>query len=154
MEDVHLAMPGNLRESFAQHGWPGRSMVGEDGADAAWVIVQHAIGLPAFQRCCLGLLQDAASQGQVPLWQPAYLLDRIRVFEGKPQVYGTQFDFDENGEIGSNPVEDPAGLNARRAAVGLDSIEERISHDACPKHTDSAKINPQIAQSASESITN
>jgi hypothetical protein len=25
-----------------EHGWPGRSLVGEDGAEHAWCLVQHA----------------------------------------------------------------------------------------------------------------
>ena len=105
-------------------------MAGADRSRAGWqrggmVIVQHAIGLPPFQRRCLELLQAAASGGEAPPWQPAYLLDRIRVFEGKPQVYGTQFDIDESGEMNPCPVEDAGALNALRASIGLDSIEER-----------------------------
>lgn len=125
MQAVHEHNARRLEEIISGHGWPVSTLVGEDGAKAAWLIVQHAIGLPAFQRRCLDLLQTSASAHEAPSWQPAYLLDRIRVFEGKPQVYGTQFDRDERGEMSPCPVEDPAGLNARRAAIGLDSIEER-----------------------------
>ena len=32
------------------HGWPGASLVGEDGAQAAWLLVQHADQDPGFQR--------------------------------------------------------------------------------------------------------
>jgi hypothetical protein len=71
------------------------------------------------------LLQKSASDNEIPSWQPAYLLDRFRVFEGKPQVYGTQFELDEHGVMGPCPVEDPTGLNARREMIELDSIEER-----------------------------
>jgi hypothetical protein len=126
MEEVHERNAQKLEEIISKHGWPGRNMVGDDGAEAAWRIVQHAIGLPDFQRLCLDLLQTSASNNEVPPWQPAYLLDRIRVFEGKPQVYGTQFDLDEHGEMSPCPLEDAARLNDRRAAIGLDSIEERI----------------------------
>lgn len=125
MQEVHETNARRLLEIVSQYGWPGRAVAGEEGAEAAWLIVQHAIGLPAFQRRCLELLQTAASDGEVPPWQPAYLLDRILVFEGKPQVYGTQFDTDEHGEMTPCPVEDAASLNALRASIGLDSIEER-----------------------------
>ena len=31
-----------LREIISKYGWPGRSMVGRDGATAAFLILQHA----------------------------------------------------------------------------------------------------------------
>jgi hypothetical protein len=37
-------------------------------------------------------------RGDAPALQAAMLEDRIRAFEGRPQRYGTQFDWDANGE--------------------------------------------------------
>ncbi len=37
---VH-AHTARLQEIVAEHGWPGRSLAGEDGADAAWLVLQH-----------------------------------------------------------------------------------------------------------------
>ena len=125
MQEVHESNARRLEELIVRHGWPGHALAGEEGAKAAWMIVQHTIGQPEFQRRCLRLLQDAAIENEVPPWQPAYLLDRIRIFEGKLQVYGTQFDPDEHGVMSPCPVEDAMGLNSRRASIGLDSIEER-----------------------------
>jgi len=50
------------------------------------------------------------------------LTDRIRVLEGRPQVYGTQFDWDENGEISPLPIEDAARVDQRRGQVGLEAL--------------------------------
>lgn len=36
-----------LAEIVAAHGWPTRSLVGDDGANAAWLLAQHADGTPA-----------------------------------------------------------------------------------------------------------
>ena len=55
-----------IRQVIAEHGWPGRSDVGDDGAQAAWLLVQHADADPAFQRDCLGLLTAAVGQGEAP----------------------------------------------------------------------------------------
>ena len=90
MEAVHRRNAARLRDIIGEHGWPGRDIVGDDGADAAWLIAQHAIGEPDFQRSCLVHLQHAAERGAVPRRHVEYLLDRIRVFEGWPQLYGTQ----------------------------------------------------------------
>ena len=123
MEAVHVANATAL-EAMLVHGWPGVEGVGEDGAEAAWRIVQHAIGLPAFQRRCLALIEAAIAAGDAPAWQAAYLSDRIRTFEGRPQLYGTQFDWDENGEMSPLPIEDEANVDARRLALGLPPLAE------------------------------
>ena len=106
MERVHHRNATRLREILDEVGWPGSELVGDEGARAAWLITQHAIGEPSFQRYCLELLQEAASRGGVPRWQPAMLEDRIRMFEGKKQLYGTQLEADEYGNPQPYPIED------------------------------------------------
>jgi hypothetical protein len=54
----------------------------------------------------------------------AYLEDRICFFEARPQVYGTQYDWDESGELNPHPVEDIAGVDERRRSVGLGTLAE------------------------------
>ena len=125
MEEVHGRNAARLRTILAQHGWPDENMVGPDGAEAAWLIVQHAIGDPELQRQSLERIQRAASLGAVPSWQAAFLEDRIRFFEGRPQLYGTQFDWDEAGQLSPAPeTEEPAGVDARRHALGLEPLSE------------------------------
>jgi len=124
MQAVHEDNAAALDEVIQAHGWPTAELAGADGAEAAWLIVQHAIGLPDFQRRCLDRLQEAAASGEIPAWQPAMLLDRIRILEGKPQVYGTQFDWNADGEMEAFPIEDAARIEERRAAVGLPSFTD------------------------------
>ncbi len=126
MRAVHEKNAAELAAIVEKHGWPGRTLAGEDGAHAAWFILQHAIGNPSLQRRGLELLRQAAAQGEVPFRQIAYLEDRIRFLEGRPQLYGTQFGWDENGELNPHPIEDLAGVDQRRASVGLGPLAERI----------------------------
>jgi hypothetical protein len=119
MQDVHERNAKRLDEIMKKDGWPGRARAGADGAEAAWRIAQHAIGWPPFMRRALALLELAAEIGDVPRWQPAYLIDRIRVMEGREQVYGTQFDWDAKGELQPYPIENEAEVDQRRAAAGL-----------------------------------
>ena len=62
----------------------------------------------------------------MPAWQPATLLDGIRFYEGRPQVYGSVFDWDESGEMAPWPIEDADGVDERREAVGLPPLAEQI----------------------------
>ena len=128
MQAVHEANASALKAILAEHGWPTEALAGADGAEAAWRIVQHAIGLPDFQRTCLARIEAAAAAGEIPAWQPAYLGDRIRTFEGRPQLYGTQFDWDEQGLMSPLPIEEPENVDRRRAAIGLPPLAEATAH--------------------------
>lgn len=120
MEAVHRQNAARLRKIIAQHGWPHEEIAGEDGAKAAWLIAQHAIGEPDFQRYILVLLQKSAAEGKLPAWQAAYLEDRIAVQEGRPQRYGTQWIDDiRDGLPRPLPLEDPDRINELRSSVGL-----------------------------------
>lgn len=85
MEAVHLKNAAALEKMINENGgWLGKTTVGDDGADAAWLIVMHAISLPDFSRRCLKLLEDAAAIGEIEPAHAATLRDRINFFEGQP----------------------------------------------------------------------
>jgi hypothetical protein len=126
MERVHRENAERLAAIMDRHGWPGSSLAGEDGAEAAWSIAQHAISRPAFQRRCLELLQAAVEAGEAPSLHEAYLTDRIRFNERRPQVYGTIFDWDADGRMSPWDIEYPDGVEDRRAAVGLPPLAEHV----------------------------
>jgi len=125
MADVHQRNAQRLDAIIDQHGWPGNSLVGEEAANAAWLILQHAIGSPALQRKCLPILKENAELGEIEPFQAAYLEDRICVFEGRLQRYGTHFDWDENGELSPQPLQDAERVDEYRRSVGLGSLSER-----------------------------
>ncbi len=126
MRAIHDANATRLSVILDQRGWPGEPQVGRDGAEAAWLIVQHAIAQPAFQRRALVALSAAAERGEAPAYQAAMLEDRIRTLEGRPQRYGTQLDWDEAGELSPLPVEDARAVEERRRAVGLVPLDQAI----------------------------
>lgn len=127
MAEVHATNAAALTRIVDEWGWPGRSLVTEEGADAAWLVLQHSIGHPLLQRKCLPLLQSAAAAGEIPAHHPAFLEDRICAFEGRPQRYGTQLDWDENGELSPLPLEDPGRVDSNRESVGLGPLAERVA---------------------------
>jgi hypothetical protein len=120
-----------MKEIVATFGWPTHSMVGAEASDAAFLLVQHADHDPAFQARCLPLLEAAMARGEVAKTAVAYLTDRVLVKQRRPQLYGTQYHVRELADgsvaIGASGkpeyllpiVEEPAQLDARRAAMGL-----------------------------------
>ena len=84
---------------------------------------QHAIGEPEFQREALQLLRACAASGRAPAWHAAYLEDRIAMYEGRPQRYGTQWlDDPVDGRLRPWDLEDPQRVNELRAGVGLEPM--------------------------------
>ncbi|MFD7159970.1 DUF6624 domain-containing protein [Kribbella sp. NPDC059898] len=127
LEQLLMVDAGNttrMKEVLAAHGWPGYALVGSDGAEAAWLLVQHADRDPAFQRRCLELLSEAVRAGDADAGHEAYLTDRVLVAEGKQQVYGTQFRMTGDGALEPQPLADPDQVDVRRRQVGLGSLEE------------------------------
>jgi hypothetical protein len=63
--------------------------------------------------------------GDVPKRDIAYLMDRIAIRKGEPQVYGTQFDPSTHGrDYSPFPIIDAENVDLRRAEVGLESMAD------------------------------
>jgi hypothetical protein len=122
-----------LKGIVQARGWPTISKVGRDGAQNAWLLAQHADLDPAFQEHVLTLMQVAVAKREASGSNLAYLTDRVRTAQGKPQVYGTQFQ--QAGDILTpKPIEDLQGLDARRAAVGLGTMAEYVAEGEAVLH--------------------
>jgi hypothetical protein len=113
-----------LKKQVEKHGWLGKSLVGERGAHIAWLIVQHADRDVAFQKKCLKLIEKM-SAGEVSVKEKAYLIDRVRVNEGKKQVYGTQTIL-KDGKYVPQPIEDEKNVDKRRKAVGMEPLADYL----------------------------
>jgi hypothetical protein len=104
-------------------GYPTIEKVGIEASEATWLVIQHAIEQPRFMKNCAKLLENEVSAGKADLIYLAYLTDRIAVLEAKPQLYGTQFDWDENGNLSPNIFDDLSKVNQRRKSIGLNTLE-------------------------------
>jgi hypothetical protein len=124
MKAVDARNTARLREIVARYGWPGKSLVGEKAAHAAWLLAQHADADRAFQRRCLDLMEKSAA-GEVSPKDVAYLTDRVLLAAGKRQRFGTQFERADGGSPVLRPLEDPEHVDERRRAVGLEPLADR-----------------------------
>jgi hypothetical protein len=114
-----------LKTIIAEHGWPEISMVGEDGASAAFLIAQHAPSDMLLE--ILPLLTAAAERGEADKKDAALMIDRALMYQGKPQIYGTQLRRSETtGNLELWPIEDEANVDKRRAEIGLQPLGEYL----------------------------
>ncbi len=126
MEALHNRHAEILDNIIEKHGFPTVENVGKKANDAAWLVIQHSISKPEFMKKCAVLLEKAVAENQADAKQLAYLTDRIAIFEDRAQLYGTQFDWDENGEMSPKLFDDLEKVNERRKSVGLNSLQEQI----------------------------
>src|SRR3989338_6041030 len=108
-ETVDTTHTARMKEIVAEIGWPTISKVGKTASDKAWLLIQHADHDVAFQMQCLELMK-AAPATEVDPTNIAFLEDRVRVNQGKEQIYGTQFT--------------EVDVDARRAEVGMEPLSE------------------------------
>ena len=113
----------HLKKIIDRNGWPTRYLVGEDGVNAAFLIIQHADS--AFQREMYPVLEESFENGDLTGSQYALITDRVLVNAGKKQRYGTQAQI-AHGKIVLDAIENPEGVNDRRALLGLQTLSEYI----------------------------
>ena len=123
MEKIHLVNAQKLSLLIEKMGFPVLSNAGDKGVRLSWLIIHHSISWPVFMRESLMQMRLAASQNDYILELLAYTDDRIAYFEGRPQLYGTHFDW-VDGELKRAPVEDVDKLDARRKSLGLRPVAE------------------------------
>jgi hypothetical protein len=139
MRRIDRENTARMQEIVRQHGWPGPELVGRDGTEAAWLLVQHST--PEFQREMLPLVEKAYREKKLRGSNYALLLDRVRVHQGKPQVYGSQGRW-ENGVLNLQPIEDPENVDQRRAEVGLGPLDEYLARLRSSQGSKAPTTNP------------
>jgi len=120
VEPIDKDNTARLRAILEAEGWPTISMVGVDGANAAWLLTQHADLDLALQKDALARMQPLIARDEVSEIDYAYLEDRVAVAEHRKQRYGTQFGMTQEPQ----PIEDEAHVDERRAAIGLGTLAD------------------------------
>ena len=104
-------------------GWVGRDVIG-DACEVFWVIIQHA-GLEA-QGKYLPLFREAVARGELQAGAVAMMEDRVAVFEGRPQKYGSQLQRGEDGTYTPFELLDADKVDEWRAEVGMEPLAEYL----------------------------
>ena len=106
-----------------KRGFVGSDAIGEV-CEVFWTIIQHA---PVeTERKYLPLFQRAAARGDIAQWQVATMEDRIAMFEGRPQKYGTQLDVAADGTQAVYKLLNPKKVDEWRREKGMGSLTEYL----------------------------
>jgi hypothetical protein len=85
----------------------------------------------------LPILKEAAGKGELKKDMLAIYIDRIKMYKGEKQIYGSQIIYNKDKKIMElYPVEDEATVNDKRAEVGLDPLREYLEIMGVPFDAD------------------
>jgi hypothetical protein len=129
-EEIDKANMARLKEIIDAYGWPGLRFAGA-ASQTAFMVLQHADH--DSQRRYLPLLREAVKRGDALGSHLALLEDRVRVADGKPQLYGSQL---SGTPLRFEPIEDEARVDERRRSVGLEPLADyarRFGLELAPK---------------------
>ena len=115
-----------VEELLTTYGWLPQSKVGQKAAGALFLVIQHS-DLETMRRY-LPVLKKAVEEGEASATSAALMEDRVLMYEGKKQLYGTQASGHEQ-ENGTTkyfiwPIENPEEVNNLRAEVGFGTTVE------------------------------
>ena len=103
-------------------GYPGKSIVGPGEASTAFLVIQHAD--LEVQEKYLDIITAAADSGEVRWSSVALLVDRVHMRNGRPQLYGSQVNTDqETGEYFFSEIAEPHKVDSLRATIGMPPLQ-------------------------------
>lgn len=99
-------------------GWLGPDIVGKQGNSTLFLVIQHSD--IETQEKYLPMFKEAVKRGDAEASDLATMIDRIALWSGEKQIYGTQLSWDEaTGEDLERLLVDPDNVDKRRVEVGL-----------------------------------
>ncbi len=121
----------NLREAkdlFNNYRLPTNSKVGAENAHKFWLVVLNSNEDTEFQTQILKAMHEELEENDISTADYAFLADRIRVNQGKAQIYGTQVEYNEITErFEPFALRKPESVDQRRVIMGLERIQSYIN---------------------------
>jgi hypothetical protein len=125
MQKIHEDNLLYLTKFLSRYGWPRPSKYGSEAFEAAWIISIHAIAKKEQMKEALIAIKALLDEGEKVAYQYACLYDRIALYEGRKQRYGTQLFPSQNG-LQALDLEDQGQVDKYRTSLGLPCLAEKI----------------------------
>ena len=130
-----------VKKVLDKHGWLSKEVVGDKANSALFLVIQHA-DRETWEKY-VPVMREAVKNSAANAADLAKLEDRLALAQGKKQLYGTQLGHD----VATNryyvlPIEDPDHIDARRKAMGLDSMQRHLNEWGIKWELECYKANP------------
>jgi hypothetical protein len=118
MGGVDADNTAHLIKLVQEVGWVDATRFGAATSNTAFLIVQHSGNLP-LMRAALPEIEKDVKAGRLDAQPYALLYDRLQLYLGEKQRFGTQIGQNEQGEAVVLPLEDRARVDEFRKQLGL-----------------------------------
>ncbi|MCG2694491.1 hypothetical protein L6261_00185 [Candidatus Parcubacteria bacterium] len=115
-----IKISDKFKKFVSEKGFPFKNIVSEGEYKAGIALSLH---LPVNDLKDLFDKIKEKNDAEISLEHKAYFIDKIRVAENKPQLYGTQIKKGGDGKIEFFEIEDSDNVNKRRKVMGMESLE-------------------------------
>ncbi|QHL87175.1 hypothetical protein GU926_06915 [Nibribacter ruber] len=125
MQKVDSVNQAKVLTILKQYGWLPQSKVGQKAAEGIFFVIQHS-PLKVIETY-LPQMKKLAQEGEASKTLAAMMEDRLLMFQGKKQIYGTQANtmVTKDGTMAIWPIENPEKVNERRKTIGFsETVEE------------------------------
>jgi hypothetical protein len=127
MMDIDADNQEKIKVVLSKYGWIKQSKIGEKAAEAFFYTIQHSDA--AFMAKWFPEFKKLADIGEASKVECAMMEDRLLMWQGKKQIYGTQATvFREDKKVAIWPIEDPKNVNERRKKIGFELTVEENAH--------------------------
>ena len=107
-----------------EFGWPTAALVGQDGANAAFLLLKNSSSFQ-LQKALLPVIVAATRKGEIQKSSFAGYVDEMRLRAGLKQLFGTQTTL-HNGFLLLYPIANEALVDARRKQFELAPLAEYL----------------------------
>jgi hypothetical protein len=115
---IDKTLQTELDDLVRRCGWPTTTGFGDKAPQYAALIIQH--GNVDYQLKYFPVMRAAVTMGELPGRFLGELEDRIRMKQGKPQIYGSQIVAGKTpGELALWQIEDEEHVDERRAKIDM-----------------------------------
>lgn len=110
-----------VEQIIKNYGWLGTKEVGKNASNAIFFVIQHSS--PNVIEKYLPLLRECVKKDNALPEFLALMEDRLAMYHGLKQIYGTQVRCDTTGKCWVYQIEDEKNVNRRREEIGLEPLQ-------------------------------
>lgn len=126
MRKVDAENTAYLKKLVGETGWIDVDRFGAAASNTAFLIVQHSGDLP-LMLAALPPIEKDVKAGKLDGQPYALLYDRLQLYQGKKQRFGTQIGQDKDGSPAVLPLEDRAKVEQFRKEIGIFPLTQYLA---------------------------
>lgn len=126
MQKVDGENTAYLKKLVSESGWIDVDRFGAAASNTAFLLVQHSGDLP-LMLAALPPIEKDVKAGKLDGQPYALLYDRLQVYQGRKQRFGTQIGQDKDGAPAVLPLEDRAKVEQFRKEIGLFPLTQYLA---------------------------